>query len=143
MLEYQFSKVFAVLECNTKKLAKHPNAVKQIIHAEKTDNSDYLMTCINTIPSASNTLKKMFLHKSLHSSYIQTEFNEKHEIINNTFITYVEPLLKDINYPALIQEQKINFDAEAYEKIYMLTCINLQLKNKFVVVITTCTGQTQ
>ena len=80
MLEYYFPKGFAILECNTNNLAKLPNAVKQIIYAEETDNSDYFMTCINTIPSTSNTLKKLLLHKFLHSSYNQTEFTEKWEI---------------------------------------------------------------
>ena len=92
MLEYYFSKGFGILECNFNNLAKLLNQVKQIIHAEETDNSDYAVTCINTIPSTSNTLKKLLLHKNIHSSYIQTEYNDKEEIINNTFITYVEPL---------------------------------------------------
>ena len=61
------------------------------------------MTCINTIIYTSSTLKKLFLNKSLHSSYIKTEFNEKYKIINNIFIKYVEPLLEDINYAALLQ----------------------------------------
>ena len=72
MLEYYFSKGFGILECNFNNLVKLPNEVKQIINAEETDNSDYLMTCINTIPSTSNKLKKLLLHKILHSSYIQT-----------------------------------------------------------------------
>ena len=65
------------MECNVNNLAKLPNEVKQIIHAEGTDNSDYVMTCINTIPSASNTLNNLLLNKSLHSSYIQKQLNEK------------------------------------------------------------------
>ena len=77
MFEYYFSIGFSILECNTKNLAKLPIAVKQIIHAEVTDNSEYFMICINTIPSTSNTLKKLLLQKNLHSSYIQTEFDEK------------------------------------------------------------------
>ena len=103
MLEYYFSKGFGILECNTNNLAKLPNEVKQIIHAEETYNSDYVMACIKTIPSTSNTPKKLLLHKCLHSSYIKTKYNDKKEIINNNFITYVEPLLDDINHPALIQ----------------------------------------
>ena len=63
MLEYYVSKWFAILECDTNNLEKLPNEVKQIIHAEETDNSDYVMTCINTIPSKSNTLKKLLLNK--------------------------------------------------------------------------------
>ena len=77
MLEYYFSKGFSILECNTNNLEKLPDEVKQRVHAEETDNSEYVMTFINTIPSKSNTLKKLFLHKILHYSYIQTEFNEK------------------------------------------------------------------
>ena len=74
------------------------------------------MTCINTISSTSNTLKKLLLHKSLNNSYIQTEYNDKEEILNNTIITYVEPVLNYINCYTLIQEWKINLDAAAYEK---------------------------
>ena len=77
------------------------------------------MICINTITSASNTLKRLLLHKTLYYSYIQNIYNDKELIINNTFITYLEPLLDDINNHALIQEWKINIDAVAYEnKIY-------------------------
>ena len=73
------------------------------MHAEETDNSDFVMNCINTIPSTSSTLKKLLLHKSLHCSYIQTKYNDKEKIINRTLITYAESLLDYINHPALIQ----------------------------------------
>ena len=73
------------------------------------------MTCINKSSSTSNTLKEFLLYKSLHYSYIQTKYNDKEEIMNNTFIVYVEPLLDDINNPALIQERKVNIDAALYE----------------------------
>ena len=36
-------------------------------------------------------------------------------MIINIFSEYVEPLLKDINHPALLQEWKLNIDAAAYE----------------------------
>ena len=72
MLEYYFSKGFAILECNNNNLAKLPNNVKQIIFAEETDNSDKVMTCINTTPSISNTLYNLLVNKSLYSSFIQT-----------------------------------------------------------------------
>ena len=35
MLEYYFSKLFGILEYNFNNLAKIPNEVKQIIHAEE------------------------------------------------------------------------------------------------------------
>ena len=71
MLEYYFSKGFTILECNYNNLAKLPNEVKQIIHAEDTDNSDKVMICSTTIPSTSNTLKNLAVNTSFHSSYIQ------------------------------------------------------------------------
>ena len=74
------------------------------------------MTFINTIPSTSNTLKNLVVNKSLHSSYIQTEFNDKYKMIINIFSAYVVPLLKYINHPALLQEWKLNLGAAAYEK---------------------------
>ena len=91
------------MEWNFNNLAKLTNEVKHIIYSEETNNTDYVMTCINTITSTSNTLNKLFLHKSLHSSYIKTKYNNKEEIINNTLITYVEPLLYEINHPGLLQ----------------------------------------
>ena len=72
MLEYYFSKGFATLECNVNNLSKPQNKVKQRIHAEETDNSDKVMTCINIIPSISNTLKNLLLNKSLHYYYFKT-----------------------------------------------------------------------
>ena len=39
-------------------------------------------------------------------------------MIINIFSAYVVPLLKDINHPALLQEWKLNLDAESYEKKY-------------------------
>ena len=77
MLEYYLSKGSNFLECNTNNLAKLIIEVKQRIHAEETYNSDKVMTCTNTIPSTSNTLKKWAVNKSLHYSYIQRELNDK------------------------------------------------------------------
>ena len=71
ILEYYFSKVFTLLECNTNNLSKIPNEVEDRIHAEETENSGKVMTCTNTIPSTSNTLKNLAVNKSFHSSYIR------------------------------------------------------------------------
>ena len=38
------------------------------------------------------------------------------ERIIDIFSSYFVPLLRDINHPALLQECKVNIDAEAYEK---------------------------
>ena len=51
MVEYYFSKGFGIFECNSNHLENIPNGVKQIIHAEETHNSYYIMTSITTIHS--------------------------------------------------------------------------------------------
>ena len=76
MLEYYLSKWFTTLECNYNNLEKNPNDVKQINHAEEIDNSERIMTFINTITYTSDKLKNLVVNKTLHSSYIQKEFND-------------------------------------------------------------------
>ena len=80
------------------------NEAKQIIHAMDMHDSDYITTCTMEITSTSNTRKQLFLQSDLHSSSITTIYNGKEEIINNIYSTYVEPLINDINHPALVQE---------------------------------------
>ena len=53
-------------------MAKLPNDVKKITHAEETDNLDKVIKGINTITPTSDTLNKLVVNNSLHSSYIQT-----------------------------------------------------------------------
>ena len=84
-------------------MAKLTNDVKQRTHAEETDNPDKAMTRINKTSSTSNTLKNLVVNKSLHYSYIKTEFNDKKKMIIKIFNTYVVPLLKDIDNTALLQ----------------------------------------
>ena len=57
-------------------MEKNPNDVKQINHAEEIDNSERIMTFINTITYTSDKLKNLVVNKTLHSSYIQKEFND-------------------------------------------------------------------
>ena len=99
MLGYYSSKWFNILEYNDNNLAEIPNKVKEISHAEETDYSEKVMTCITTVPSISNTLKNLVVNESSHSSYICREFNDKKKMIIKILSAYVVPLLKDINYP--------------------------------------------
>ena len=71
MLEFYFSKGFTPFECNAKNLAKLPNEVKYRIHAEETENSDKVMTCITKITSTSNTLKNLAFNKGFHYSLFE------------------------------------------------------------------------
>ena len=104
------------MECNDKNLAKLLNDVKQGIHPEETENPDKVMTCINKITSTSNTLNNLVVNKILRYYYIQKESNDKKEMIINIFSAYVVPLLKDINHPEFLKEQKLNNDNALYEK---------------------------
>ena len=77
-------------------------------------DSDYVLIFTTGIPYISNTLNKLWIPSDFHSSYMQTIYNDKQESINNIFVTYVEPLLDNINHPALVEEWKLNLDNAAY-----------------------------
>ena len=91
-------------------------------------DSENIMTYTTSITSISNTLKKLLLQYNFHSSYNQTRYIGKEEIIHNIFSTYVEPLLNYINHTALVQEWKLNPDAPEYEKTLMLTLIDIRIR---------------
>ena len=57
------------------------------------------------------------------------------------FSAYVVPLLKDINYPALLQEWKLNLEDSAYEKNIDANMSKSSSKNKLIAMIATCTDQ--
>ena len=78
-------------------------------------DSDYVITCTTAIPSISNMLKKFLSQYDFHSSYNQTKYIGKELIIQNIFITYVEPLLNYINHPASVQEWKLDIDDPVYK----------------------------
>ena len=73
------------------------------------------MMCSTTINSKSNTLKNLAVNKSFHFPYIQRKYKDKKETTINIFSEYVEPLLKYINHPALLQDWKINIDDAEYK----------------------------
>ena len=141
IMKYYFSKVFTILECNVNNLVKLPNDVKQITHSEEIDNSYKVMTCINTIPSTSKKLKNSVVNKILHSSYIQTYLNDKKEMIINIFSAYVVPMLKISIIIHCFKNGKLILIMQSMKKILMLKCLTLLIKNKFIVIIATCTGQ--
>ena len=64
-------------------------------------------------------------------------------MIINIFIEYVEPLLKYINHPTLLQEWKLNLDAEEYKRIIYYNLYKTSEKHNLIVMIVTCTGQHQ
>ena len=79
-------------------------------------NSDLVMLCYTTITSTSNTLKDSYISQDYHSSYSTDIFNNQKEAMSRLFSTYVTPQIKEMYYPAIIQEWKLNIDDAEYEK---------------------------
>ena len=107
-----FFKKVVILERNLNNLSTIANNAKQIIYAMDMHDSDYIMIFTTEITSIPNNLKKLWIKSYVHSYYIQTIYNDKEEIVNSIFITYVEPLLEYINHNSLVEEWKLNLDAE-------------------------------
>ena len=57
------------------------------------------------------------------------------------FSSYVVPLLKYINHPALLQKWRLNIDSTAYENNIEDNVFKPSDKKKLIFVIATCTGQ--
>ena len=123
-------------------MAKLPNEVKDGICAEDRENSDKVVICSTTTPSTSNILNNLAENKHFHSSYIKKDYNDKKETMINIFSEYVEPLLNNINHPALLQEWKLNIDAAEY-KINIYANLYKPSENKLIVIIVTDAGQHQ
>ena len=92
-LKYYLSKGFSILECNVNNLEKLPNEVKQRIYAEEIDNSEKVITCINTVPSTSDKFNNLLVNKSFRSSNIQIYSNDINGMIIKICSSYVVPLL--------------------------------------------------
>ena len=90
--------------------------MKYRVGAEVAVDSELVMLCYTTIPSTSNTLKKLLFNSNYHSSYTTQELNTKKEQMSTIFNTYVTPQIKEINHLEFLQEWKLNIDAAEYEK---------------------------
>ena len=69
--------MFVALERNSNNLLRIGNSAKQRMHATDMHDSNYVMIYTTEIISISNTLKKLLIPLDLHSSYIQTIYNDK------------------------------------------------------------------
>ena len=61
--------------------------------------------------------EKLLVNSNYHYSYTNQEFNDKNEETITIFSSFVEPQIKGIHHPALLQEWKLSIDA-AELKIY-------------------------
>ena len=132
MSGYYFNKGFIELTCDEDHLNKLPLSAKQRVGAEPKVNSDLVMLCKTTIISTSNTLKNLFIGLYYHESYSTEKFNTEKEAMRILFSTYVTPQIKEIYYPAIIQEWKLNIDSAEYKKI-CLNHIYPLIKRKLIV----------
>ena len=114
MSEYYFNKGFILLICDEDHLKTLPVRVKDRVSAEPKVNSDLVMLCYTTITSTSNTLKNLFISKDYHSSYSTDNLNNQKEAMDRLFSTYVTQQIKEIYHSEIIQEWKLNIDAEEY-----------------------------
>ena len=64
MFEPYFNKGFIVFDCDENNLKRLPSQVKDRVGAKVTENSDKVIICSTTIPSASNTLKNLLVNAS-------------------------------------------------------------------------------
>ena len=81
-----------------------------------TENTDLVVLCSTTITSTSSTLKNLYIGAQYHSLYLPDNYSDQTEKMDRLFKTYITPQLKEIYYPAILQEWKLNIDAAEYEK---------------------------
>ena len=79
------------------------------------------MICHTTITCTSYTLKDLYIGKNYHSLYLTENYNGQTKAMDRLFSSYITPQIKEIYYPAIIHEWKLNIDAAEYEKNMTLT----------------------
>ena len=107
-----------------------------------TENTDLDMLCSTTITSTSSTLKNLYIGTQYYSLYSTDNYNDQTEEMDRLFRTYITPQMKEIYYPAILQEWKLNIDAAEYENNMTLSHVP-SLKNKLSVLTISNTGLCQ
>ena len=69
-------------------------------------DSEYIIDCYTAIPSVAKTIKKLHIQSDLNSSYMHNLYHDEKESIYDLFCQYIKSLLKYIDHPAFIKEQK-------------------------------------
>ena len=70
--------------------------------------SDFVMDCYTSIPYVVKTINKLNIMSNVNFGYMHNFYHDKKDITDEMFCQYIKPLLKYIDYPALIQEQEKN-----------------------------------
>ena len=63
-----------------------------------------------------NNIKPLHIHKNMHITYKQDFYKTKQNEIDDLFLEYLVPVMKDLEHPAFIEEFIQNLDAAAYKK---------------------------
>ena len=65
--------------------------------------------------------ENLYIGTQYHSLYSTDNYSDQTEKMDRLFKTYITPKLKEIYYPAILQEWKLNIDAAEYEKEKILS----------------------
>ena len=71
----------------------------------------------DSLSAIANTIKPLHIHKNIHVTYKQDLYKTKQKEIDDLFLEYLAPVMKDLEYPAFIKEWIQNLDAAAYKKV--------------------------
>ena len=62
------------------------------------------MACYREITYDANTLKLITICCGLYTDFVSTYYNDKVDVFRFIFAEYIEPYMKEMDHPALIQE---------------------------------------
>ena len=62
------------------------------------------------LSAISNTIKQLNIHRNMHMTYKQDFYKTKLSEIDDLFLEYLLPVMKDLEHPALIKEWIQNID---------------------------------
>ena len=103
MINNYLSKVFSIIENNTKQLSLLPNAVKLRINLIDQLDTHYVMVKNKAISAVANTIKQLHIQKNMHIIYKQDLYKNKEKEIDYLFLEYLVPVMYNIDHPALIE----------------------------------------
>ena len=131
MSQYYFNKGFTQLKSDDDHLKKIPELVKERVGEVLKENTDLFILFCTTITSTSSTLKNLYIGTQYHSLYSTDNYSYQTEKIDRLLKTYITPQLKEIYHPEILQEWKLNIDAEEYEKNMSLTHLPSSKKKSY------------
>ena len=72
----------------------------------------------SALSTIANTIKQLHIDENMHMTYKEDFYKTKQIEIDDFFLEYLVPVMKDLEHTALIKECIQHLDVDAYEKIY-------------------------